>query len=182
MRKVYVVTEGDYSDYNIKAVFSTRALANAYIVRVEINREIAYIEEYGGPEEISRRIRILAGTEPWDGWALADPQLQQVRKNIDYKLSRPDLLHVIDGLVRPITSNDDIETQERGREIRALADRLVSIEKRKVRVEALRELLERGEAMTDDDAYYDIPRIEEYEVWNTVPVIDRWGDVMKEKA
>lgn len=48
-KKVYVVTSGEYSDYSIKAVFSTRKKANEYIQQFGTD---CLIEEYDLDEEI----------------------------------------------------------------------------------------------------------------------------------
>ncbi len=47
-KKAYVITQGDYSDYGIVAVFSTRELADAYCSRMNATRkhELAEVEEW----------------------------------------------------------------------------------------------------------------------------------------
>jgi len=46
-RKVYVVTEGEYSSYSILAVFSSRKLAHEYVEKVQKHRyDTVRIEEY----------------------------------------------------------------------------------------------------------------------------------------
>jgi hypothetical protein len=41
---IYVVTEGSYSDYGIKAMFSTKAGAEAYIEQIKAQREVDYAD------------------------------------------------------------------------------------------------------------------------------------------
>lgn len=38
MTEVYVVTQGDYSDYRIRAIFSRRETADAYVAEIKRNR------------------------------------------------------------------------------------------------------------------------------------------------
>jgi hypothetical protein len=53
--KIYIVTSGEYSDYHIDAVFSTKELAEDYIQQNGIDYEI---EEYNLDEEIDRNTKL----------------------------------------------------------------------------------------------------------------------------
>lgn len=50
--KVYIVTQGDYSDYHIEQVFSTREKAQEYIDHTGYDN--SWIEEYDVDEEVPR--------------------------------------------------------------------------------------------------------------------------------
>ena len=54
-KKIYIVTSGEYSDYHIDAVFSTKELADDYIQQNGIDYEI---EEYNIDEEIDRNTKL----------------------------------------------------------------------------------------------------------------------------
>ena len=54
-KKIYIVTSGEYSDYRIDAVFSTRELAEDYI---QHNGTDYRIEEYNLDEEIDRNTKL----------------------------------------------------------------------------------------------------------------------------
>lgn len=53
--KIYIVTSGEYSDYHIDAVFSTKGLAEDYIQQ---NGTDYRIEEYNLDEEIDRNTKL----------------------------------------------------------------------------------------------------------------------------
>lgn len=53
--KIYIVTSGEYSDYHICAVFSTREKAEEY---VQIHGTDYGIEEYDLDEEIKREVKL----------------------------------------------------------------------------------------------------------------------------
>lgn len=53
--KVYIVTEGEYSDYGIEAVFSTKEKANEY---VQQHGSDCRIEEYDIDQEVKRESKI----------------------------------------------------------------------------------------------------------------------------
>ena len=53
--KIYIVTSGEYSEYHIDAVFSTRELAEDYIQQHGIDY---VIEEYNIDEEIDRNTKL----------------------------------------------------------------------------------------------------------------------------
>lgn len=55
--KVYIVTEGEYSDYRIKAVFSTREKANEY---VQQNGTDFCIEKYDLDKEVVKETKLWA--------------------------------------------------------------------------------------------------------------------------
>lgn len=55
MSNIFIVTSGDYSDYGISAVFSTRDLAEEYVQR---NGSDYRVEEYPVDEPIDREERI----------------------------------------------------------------------------------------------------------------------------
>lgn len=57
MDKVFIVTSGCYSDYQIEAVFSTEEMANEYIDSQRYPEEYR-IEEFGIDEEITREEKI----------------------------------------------------------------------------------------------------------------------------
>ncbi len=55
MKKIYIVTSGEYSEYHIDAVFSTKKLAEDYIQQ---NGTDYRIEEYNLDEEIDRNTKL----------------------------------------------------------------------------------------------------------------------------
>lgn len=63
-RMVYVVTDGDYSDYHIKAVFSTRAKAEAYIAEYNRPPKNSWDAEQDGDEDVVFR-HTEGGIEEW---------------------------------------------------------------------------------------------------------------------
>lgn len=54
-KKIYIVTSGEYSDYGINAVFSTKEKANAYIQQ---NGTEYNIEEYNLGEEVEKKTQL----------------------------------------------------------------------------------------------------------------------------
>lgn len=59
---VYLVTDGDYSDYHIKAIFSTRELAEAYKAK---RAPDGYIEEYELDTASSEVLRTCYACHIW---------------------------------------------------------------------------------------------------------------------
>ena len=56
-KKIYIVTSGEYSDYTIERVFSTKEKANEFIQQHGTDYRI---EEYVVDEEIKKRTKIMA--------------------------------------------------------------------------------------------------------------------------
>lgn len=54
-KKIYIVTSGEYSDYDINAVFSTKELANDY---VQQHGTECCIEEYNIDEEVVKETKL----------------------------------------------------------------------------------------------------------------------------
>lgn len=54
-KKIYIVTSGEYSDYGIEAVFSTKEKANEY---VQQNGTEYHVEEYDLDEEVVKETKL----------------------------------------------------------------------------------------------------------------------------
>ena len=54
-KKIYIVTSGDYSEYNINAVFTTKEKANEYIQQHGTEYRV---EEYNLDEEVDKEVKL----------------------------------------------------------------------------------------------------------------------------
>lgn len=79
--KIYIVTSGEYSDYHIDAVFSTKELAEDYIQQ---NGTDYVIEEYNLDEEIDRNTKLWKVKFDINDGKLKDAQVMDYEED-DFK-------------------------------------------------------------------------------------------------
>ena len=69
MAKIYIVTSGDYSDYRIDAVFSTKEKAEEYVQQHGTNYRI---EDYDIDEEVKKEIKIWCVKMRFDNFEVSE--------------------------------------------------------------------------------------------------------------
>ena len=91
MAKIYIVTSGDYSDYTIEAVFSTKEKAEEYVQQHGTNYRI---EDYDIDEEVKKETKIWCVKMSFDNfevsecrsWFLVDEWCYHTKDTFEYYL------------------------------------------------------------------------------------------------
>lgn len=69
MAKIYIVTSGDYFDYSIDAIFSTKEKAEEYVQQYGTNY---HIEDYGIDEEVKKETKIWCVKMRFDNFEVSE--------------------------------------------------------------------------------------------------------------
>jgi hypothetical protein len=126
MKKIYIVTSGEYSDYNIDAVFSTREKAEEYIQQHGTQYQI---EPHGVDEEVKKNNNIWWIDMRLDNFELQDCGIYQSTNN--YTDKDKDIFKYIDGWNGKGVICQYIEADCMDRAIKIASERMAQIKANK---------------------------------------------------
>ena len=126
MAKIYIVTSGEYSDYNIEAVFSTREKAEEYIQQHGTHYRI---EPHGVDEEVKKNNNIWWVDMRLDNFELQDCGISYSTNN--YTDKDKDIFKYIDGWNKKGVIRQYIEADCMDRAIKIASERMAQIKANK---------------------------------------------------